>query len=295
MNYRFSPLALLIISFCSLNAQQLTFVGDTVDESSQLGFDVAMTENFAISSAWQKDIWYKGELKQDAGCVYLHKKEDDKWVYQHRITCPKPRKGDAFGRSIDVSDEYLVVGAVERNPESKMDSRFREGAVFIYQRSETSYVYKYELKSDKLEADVRFGENVALEGQYLAVVCNYPENGVDSKKYVGAVLVYKLTKEAAPKKIATLTSSGDLGVFEYSIAIHGDLLVVGELGNRVSVYKLKDESVKLIQELLPEPGNETGFGDDVAASDNFIAVGTSGGEYSFYGVDLIQVLILYFV
>lgn len=286
MKYRFCLSALLIvISFFSLNAQQLSFVGDTVSSNAQLGFDVAMTENFAVSAAWQKDVWYNGELKEEAGCVYLHKKEKGKWVYQERITCPEPRKDDSFGRSIAISDDYLVVGASSRNQVTSVGQWAREGAVYVYEHSDEGYVFKHELKSDKLEGDARFGEEVALGGDYLAVICGYPNDGKDSKKYVGAVLVYKLTKDAEPKKIATLISQDGTGFLGYSIAIHNNLLVVGEDDKRVGVYELQGESVELKQELLPQEGFETGFAHDVAVNDNYVLVGATGGDYEFYDVE----------
>ena len=286
MNYRFCLFALLIvISFFSLNAQQLSFVGDTVSANGQLGFDVAMTENFAVSAAWQKDVWYNGELKEEAGCVYLRKKEKGKWVYQERITCPEPRKDDSFGRSIAISDDYLVVGASSRNQVTSVGQWAREGAVYVYEHSDEGYVFKHELKSDKLEGDARFGEEVALGGDYLAVICGYPNDGKDSKKYVGAVLVYKLTKDAEPKKIATLISQDGTGILGYSIAIHNNLLVVGEDDKRVGVYELQGESVELKQELLPQEGFETGFAHDVAVNDNYVLVGATGGDYEFYDVE----------
>ncbi|AEV33663.1 hypothetical protein Oweho_2700 [Owenweeksia hongkongensis DSM 17368] len=286
MIYRFSlPLVFFVVSFFSLNAQQLTFEGDTVSTNDQLGFDVAMTENFGVSAAWQKNIWYQGELKEEAGCVYLHKKEKGEWVYQERITCPEPRKDDSFGRSIAISEDYLVVGAASRNQVAAVGHWAREGAVYIYEYSDEGYVFKHELKSDKLEGDARFGEKVALGGDYLAVVCNYPEIGLNSNKYVGAVLVYKLSKELAPIKIGAFVSASNAGLFDYSVEIYGNTMVLGEEGKRISIYNLEGESVDLKQELLPQEGFESDFGHDVAASDDYIVVGASGGDYDFYGVE----------
>lgn len=286
MNYRLLlPLMLIVVSFFSLNAQQLTFVGNAISTNDQLGFAVAMTENYAVSAAWQKDVWHQGELREEAGCVYLHRKENGKWVYRGRITSPEPRKDDSFGGSIAISDDHLVVGAESRNQVTNVGHWAREGAVYIYERSDEGYDFKYELKSDRLNADVRFGREVALGGGYLAVSCKYPEDGLDSKKYVGAVLVYKLTKGAAPKKIAALVSTHNAGLFDYSVDIHENIMVVGDEGERISVFNLGGESVKLIQELLPQDEGNASFACDVAVSDDYIVAGAAGGDYEFYGVE----------
>ncbi|WP_417610614.1 FG-GAP repeat protein [Owenweeksia hongkongensis] len=287
MIYRFSlPVVFFVVSFFSLNAQQLTFEGDTASTNDQLGFDVAMTENFAVSAAWQKNVWFQGELKEEAGCVYLHKKEKGEWVYQERITYPEPRKDDSFGRSIAISEDYLVVGAASRNPLSKKDGRYnREGAVFIYHRNGDSYVFKHELKCERLQGDILFGEKVTVGGDYMAVACNYPIDRPDGKKSNGAVLVYKLSHESEPQQIATLISEGSTSAFDYAVKIHGNKLLVAEENQRVSLYELKGESVDIKQEIFPEEGFESDFGHDVAASDDYIVVGASGGDYDFYGVE----------
>lgn len=285
MNYSFRLFfVILLFSILEVKGQGLRFFGG-MEQDDQLGFDIAMTESFAVSSAWKKDIMHEGDLKEDAGCVYLHKKIEGQWEIQKMITHPDPGKGDAFGRSIAISDDYLVVGVASRNAVEKIGSWAREGAVCIYQHSAEGYAFQYELKSDKLDGDARFGEKVALGDGYLAVVCGYPKDGADSEKYVGAVLVYSLAKEAAPRKIASLVSQNGTGFFGYSIAIRNDLLVIGEDDRLVEVYRLQDESVELVQQILPEEGFESGFGADVAVSNDFMVVGATGGDYDFYGVE----------
>ncbi|WP_417589551.1 FG-GAP repeat protein [Owenweeksia hongkongensis] len=286
MTYRISlPLVFFIISFFNLKAQELTFRGDTAIAMDQLGWDVAMIDDFAVSVAKTKTINYNGQRIERAGSVYLHKKVGKDWVYQKRLTCSSPRPSDDFGRSVAISEKYLIVGAEGYDREPQNRSAHSEGAVFIYVRNGDSYDYKHELFLENAVSNTRFGEKVALGDDYLAVVCNYPIDRPDGKKSSGAVLVYKLSKRLPPQKIGIHISDRATSSMEYAIDIHGDLLVVGESGNRVSVYELEDESVKLIQELLPETSNINGFGDDVAISDSFIVMGTSGGEYDFYDVE----------
>ena len=92
---------------------------------------------------------------------------------------------------------------------------------------------------------------MVLEGNYLAVACNYPINRPDGKKSNGAVLVYKLSRELPPLQIATFISEESISAFGYALKIHDNELLVAEENQRISLYELQGESVELKQEIFP--------------------------------------------
>jgi hypothetical protein len=153
--------------------------------------------------------------------------------------------GDSFGHSIDLSGQTLVVGApmedsaatgVGGNPLD--DSAFAAGAVYVLTSDGTGWTHQAYLKASNTDPGDLFGEAVDLSGDTLAVTAvgedsaatgvggNQADNTAASS---GAAYVFVRDGLGAWSQQAYLKASntGSVDNFGFSVALDGDLLVVG--------------------------------------------------------------------
>jgi hypothetical protein len=126
---------------------------------------------------------------------------------------------DAFGFSVAVQGDTLVVGALEQANGA--------GAAYVYQRTGDTWNQTTKLvPSDSAVGDA-FGQTVAIDGD--TIVVGAPDATIGNN--VGRGAAYTFTRTGAPNRTQTskLTASDGAAFYEFgaSVAISGDTIVVG--------------------------------------------------------------------
>ncbi len=105
------PLILLIVfSSCLLNAQVtinelLKISADDGFANDQFGKSIAMTDNHIIVGADRNS-----DNKSLIGAAYIYSFENN-WEQQKKLTASDAAENDYFGCSVDIYNDYAVVGA----------------------------------------------------------------------------------------------------------------------------------------------------------------------------------------
>jgi len=121
------------------------------------GWDIAITENLlGISSP------YAGS--SDGGSVILYEKSGELWIQKSSVTAGLPSAGDQFGYDLDLSEDFLVVGA----PGFDGDHGDNQGAVFLFNKINGSWVEEIITAPDPTPGD-RFGHSLFLEEDLLFI------------------------------------------------------------------------------------------------------------------------------
>ncbi len=179
---------------------------------------------------------------------------------------------DNFGRSVAISGDYAIVGAVGVNSDS--------GAAYIYRRDEESgWLVQAKLTASGGEAGDYFGYSVAIDGNY-AIVGAYGDND-----YRGSAFIFKYDDEAGWMQEGKFTA-GDAepyDMFGASVSINGDYAIVGASGDdnyTGTVYIFKYE----------ESGEGSGWyqqakltASDAAVNDRFGCSVSINGDYAIVG------------
>lgn len=176
-----------------------------------------------------------------------------------------------FGRSVACTSETLAVGAIYDDT----GSDYSDGAVSVFERSGPGWQLRQKLTLLNGWPNDNVGSAVALAGDTLVVGArggNFPPNdprtGRDSSE--GLVLVY--TRDATGRWRQTqLFSANDVQDGDYfgtSVALHGDVLVVGNNSVRPErraayVFHRTNESWQQVQK-LESNGPLALFGDTLA-------------------------------
>ncbi|HWO23166.1 MAG TPA: FG-GAP repeat protein [Kofleriaceae bacterium] len=258
-----------------------------------------------------------------AGAVYVFVRSGTMWTQQAYVKASNTGAGDHFGLSVAVSGDTLAVGAIGEastatgvNGNQANNSASYAGAVYVFVRSGTTWTQQAYVKASNTEADDSFGWSVALSGDTLAVGAQHEASeatGVNgnqadnSVSFAGAVYVFvrsgtTWTQQAYVK--ASNTGAGD--DFGYSVALSGDTLAVGAVGeastatgvggNEVdnsassagAVYVFVRSGATWTQQAYVKASN-TGtfdfFGYSVALSGDTLAVGTPNEASPATGVN----------
>jgi hypothetical protein len=155
--------------------------------------------------------------------------------------------GDAFGFSVAVSGDTVIVGAYGEdsgatgvNGNQTSSSAVDSGAAYVFTRSGATWTQQAYMKASNTGAEDYFGISVAISDD-TAIVGAYAEasgaigingNQADnSANYAGAVYVFTRSGSVwSQQAYLKASNAGAVDNFGYSVAISGDTVVVGAEG-----------------------------------------------------------------
>jgi hypothetical protein len=135
------------------------------------GYSVARSgDTLAVTAVWESGGSPGIDGPQDnddalhSGAVYVFHRENGSWVQEAYIKASNPGAEDEFGRSMALDGETLVVGAPNEssaasgvNGDQSDDGMFASGAAYVFRRVEGSWAQEAYLKASNPDAGDRFG------------------------------------------------------------------------------------------------------------------------------------------
>jgi hypothetical protein len=186
-----------------------------------------------------------------AGAVYVFTRSGPAWSQQAYIKASNTRAGAAFGYSVAISGDTLVVGSQgEKSNATGVDgdqtdsSLLAAGAAYVFTRTGTSWSQQAYLKASNTRDQAYFGDPVAISGDTIAVGSpgetsnGIGINGSQAQTPMGSAgAVYVFTRSGTtwsqqayvkPSNTVTAAPSATEGMFfGGSVALSADTLVVG--------------------------------------------------------------------
>jgi hypothetical protein len=158
-------------------------------------------------------------------------------VQEAFIKAGKPDTNDAFGFSVAMSGDTLVVGSPSedganggQNGDESSNGASESGAVYIYVRSGSTWTREAYLKSNSPTASEFFGCSIAIDGDLLLVgaagMNPYPNRNSTSRS--GAVYVFKRNGgQWKQEKVIESPEPVAGNLFGYSVLLTADTFVIG--------------------------------------------------------------------
>jgi len=188
------------------------------------------------------------DLAPDSGAAYVFVRSGTQWTQQAYLKASNTGLSDLFGAAVAIDRDTVVVGAkgeasnatgVDGN--QKDNSLVRAGAAYVFARAGTNWSQEAYLKSIRPGRDHAFGRSVAISGDTV-VVGAYGESGASSgvngdpsnqtSSETGAAYVFTRTNRVWTHQAYVKASNpAPFGWFGYSVALSGDTLVVGAIGD----------------------------------------------------------------
>jgi hypothetical protein len=244
------------------------------------------TDSFGDSVAIEGDTLFVGsvgdnEKGQAAGAVWVYERHaagPPQWRLVAKLTAESPTPDARLGWASAVEGGILAAGAPHDS-----EKGWEAGAVHIFEQDGSgAWVEMAKLTaSDGVFGD-RLGGSVAVSG--WTVVAGAAESGI-----TGAAYVFERDETGAWTEFAKLTpSDAQLSVFGTSVAIHEDLIVVGDEHEEVlgdasgAAYLFRrqaDRSWLEVAKLKASDGAYLDtFGNSVAAGPATVLVGAIGDD-----------------
>ncbi|MCW1915394.1 hypothetical protein OJ996_17550 [Luteolibacter sp. GHJ8] len=249
------------------------------------GDSVAISGNTVVIGA-SIDGYQTGS---NSGTAFVFTRSGGVWTQQARLKGSNTESGDLFGRSVAISGDTLVVGAIGEDSSSggvggnqADNSLSSSGAAYVFTRSGTTWTQQAYIKGVLHYAtgvSYNFGNSVAIEGDLLAVGAP----GAGAVKERGAVCTYIRSGGIwTEQSLIEAHSAPQFSYFGQSVAISNGTLVVGASRQGV-VYVYTHNGAAWGQQAYLKVADFDGAGASVGISGDTLVTGarSAGAAYVF--------------
>ena len=202
--------------------------------------DAAAGDHFGITVSISGDTAVVGATRDDhagifSGSAYVFVGSGTSWTQQAKLTASDAALGDDFGRSVSISGDTVVVGAIGDDDVGTIFGG-NSGSAYVFVRSGTIWTQQAKLTaSDAAELD-QFGISVSISGD-TALVGAFKDDDVGSESGSAYVFVRSGTTWTQQAKLtASDDAAGDQ--FGFSVSISGDTSLMAAIGDDGEVFGL---------------------------------------------------------
>ena len=185
------------------------------------GYSVSISGDYAVIGAYADDI---GD-NFNQGSAYVFVRIGNTWTLQTKLIAPDGGSEERFGRSVAISDNYILIGA----PFAKVENKADQGAAYIFVRTSDSWNFQAKLIASDGAIGDNFGYNsVSILGDYAVI--GSPYSDIDTKTNQGAAYVFVRSGTTWSQQ-TKLTAFDGTGSFGYSTSISNFRILIGALGS----------------------------------------------------------------
>lgn len=176
--------------------QQTYLKSSNHDAGDYFGYAVALSGDTAVVGALREagDPASTTEAPNNnapvAGAAYVFIRTGEGWTQQAYLKASNCEQNDAFGISVAIDGDTIVVGAYGESGDasstigSDNNGASNAGAAYVFTRSGDTWTQQAYLKASNAEAEDRFGYSVAVSGDTAAV--GAPNESGDAFSTVGS-------------------------------------------------------------------------------------------------------------
>ncbi len=243
---------------------------------SMQNWDETLIHVSDVQSSWSNYLDLSGEtvivgnkgdsnITDNAGCAFIYQWNGIDWV-ETVLTASDGEGGDQFGWSAAIDGYRAIVGARYDD-----DSGIDAGAVYVYEWNGISWNESKILASDGANKDA-FGSSVDIDGDTMVVGARNSD-AAGSKS--GSVYVYNWNGVSWDETKLTASDGAAEDFFGGSVAIDGDIIVVGASGDddngensgSVYIYRWNGETWEETKLTASDGQANDNFGWSVAVAD----------------------------
>lgn len=273
-------------------------VGATWVEEQRLvargGYPLA---NFGESVAVSGDVIVAGLQEDDdggdrSGSAYVFRFDGNTWVEEQKLLASDAHRFDYFGRSVSVSGDVIVVGAVGDD-----DSGGGSGSAYVFRFDGSSWIEESKLTASDGEPQDFFGWSVSVSGDLALVAAAWSD---DAGSEAGSAYMYRFDgSDWAEESKLTASDAAPLDHFGWSVSVSDDVAIVGAYqdddagGDSGSAYVFRFDGNTWFEETkltASDGAAEDCFGWSVSVNDDVVVVGAyhnndagaeSGSAYAY--------------
>ncbi|HEY3357140.1 MAG TPA: FG-GAP repeat protein, partial [Polyangia bacterium] len=196
--------------------QQAKLTPTDAAADDDFGYAVALAGDTAVVGAYVK----AGSAGAAQGAAYVFVRQGATWTQQAKLLASDGAANDAFGYSVALAGDTLLVGA----DGARATAGSQQGAVYVFTRAGAAWTQRAKLVASDGAAARHFGAAVALDGGRAVV--GAPTSLDSAGHAVGAAYVFA-GGDATWAQQARLTASDGGERFGGAVAVAGDTVLVG--------------------------------------------------------------------
>jgi hypothetical protein len=205
-----------------------------------------------------------------AGAVHVFRFRRGSWSREATLSGPPTAGFRAFGESVGVSRDIIVVGAPHDDPHGPAS-----GAAYVYARKKDTWVLQARLAPNDPGPDRQFGDAVAIDGDTIAIGAY-----LDNQRARNAGAVYVFGRQGNRwRQIAKLTASdaSEFAFFGAAISVKDRSIAVGA-PTAETAYLFTFKFGKFRQEAILKPAQSpdsdySAFGASVDLDKHAVVIG----------------------
>lgn len=182
-------------------------------EEDQFGYDVAISEEFAIVAAYSEDedASDANTMNNAGSCYIFARNPDGEWIESQKIVASDRSVGDRFGWSVDIADSTIIVGAIECSTNEEDEESLTDagaGYVFIYDEETSTWIENQKIDASDRHAFDLLGGTVTVYGDDIlmgAYQHSYDLEGDNYESESGAAYFYSRTYCTPSSSSQTIT------------------------------------------------------------------------------------------
>lgn len=301
-----------------------------VAAGDRFGYSVAVSGDTVVVGAYEEDSNATGvngnqasNSANMAGAAYVFVRTGGVWSQQAYLKASNTQLGDAFGFTVAVSGDTVVIGAPYEssnatgvNGNQGNNSALAAGAAYVFVRVAGVWSQQAYLKASNTEQDDRFGSSVSVSGDTIVVGAPQEDSNATGVNGNGAVnvafesgAVYVFTRSGGAWSQQAYVKASDTfsnDMFGESVSVSGDTLVAGARfenssatgvdGDQLDANALDSGAAYVFarvagswsQQAYLKASNTFGndqFGTSVAVSEDTVVVGAYGEDSNATGVN----------
>ncbi len=199
--------------------QQTKLTASDAVIGDEFGYSVAISGDMAIVGANDDD-----DAGSRSGSAYVFVRNGNTWRQQAKLTASDAAQYDEFGSSVAISGDVAVVGAYWDD-----DAGSASGSAYVFVRNVGMWEEQAKLTASDAVIGDRFGYSVAISGD-VAVVGAYLDDDAGSSSGSAYVFVRDGNTWEEQAKL-TASDAAQSNLFGYSVALSGDMVIVGAYGD----------------------------------------------------------------
>ncbi len=190
------------------------------------GGSVAISGDTVVVGAFSDDVG----ANSNQGSAYVFTRSGTTWSQQAQINSVGGAAADAFGCSVAISGDTVVVGAYADD----VGAITNLGSAFVFTRSGSAWTQQAQLNAAGGAATDFFGYSVAISGDTVAVGARLDDVGANLDQ--GSAYVFTRSGTTWSQQAQLVAAGGAAGdLFGQAIAISGETIVAGASGADVGI------------------------------------------------------------
>lgn len=243
------------------------------DELDEFGISVAISGDTAVIGTDKDDIGYNP--MQGSAYVFIH--TGNTWTFQRKLTASDGETEDAFGYSVAIDGDTVIVGA----PYDDVNGVEDQGSAYVFIRYEGSWTQQGKLNHPLGAMGDNFGFSVAIQNDFVIVGAPYYDYNANQNQ--GAAFVFDRSGSNWFYLSRLINFDGKANdIAGFSVGLDGSWFLVGapnydsqSIINLGAVYVFYYDWDFYFDEILVDGVGETGnyFGSSVAIKSGRALVG----------------------